>query len=450
MFKSLLNKLFGWMRSSKAPGRAVIVEAVDGELDDGKVPAGKMLCVFHDGTLAAFYREHDGPANRRSGEQWWLVPADDTPFDVALPLDGDTVNAVVTVRFDAETELLSLIDGRDFLTEEDVVSLVTSQLAGVVDMLGYDQANELPELGVADQERLRAKLSLLLQTRGLRCTDLGKFQVQAKETEKAAAEAEPLPETFDADLTEAVSAVESESDWEGLVTTLEDGAGNFDDESIGELQDIGTQVVTKRADPQQVATALRAMTEKARKKANVVDPDLRRWRGLDLRLADAEENGDAEPAESIPGGPNIRRKKRPWTWWMLRRRSVDERLLSYLKRTVASLRREFDGYRSLHKFGKELVQLRRVDERFGTTLDLLETVPTTAPRQSSLRPDRRRLKELVKSVEGAVTAVETAQAEIRRMNRETPGNDTWTEACTSLCASLDKLAANLRDRRAIR
>ena len=60
------------------------------------------------------------------------------------------------------------------------------------------------------------------------------------------------------------------------------------------------------------------------------------------------------------------------------------------------------------------------------------------------------MKELVKSVEGAVTAVETAQAEIRRMNRETPGNETWTEACTSLCASLDTLAANIRDRRAIR
>eukprot|EP00913_Durusdinium_trenchii_P023443 g22021.t1 len=384
------------------------------------------------------------------GEEWWLVPADDTPMEVTLPLDNGSVNATVTVRFDAESELLALIDGREFLNQEDVLSLITSQLAGVVDMLGYEQPDELIGLGVGDQERLRAKLSLLLQTRGLRCTDLGQFEIPPAEETAAVEEEEPLPASFNADLTEAVCAVESEADWEGLVTTLEDGAGSFDDEAIGELQEIGTTVVTKKADPQKVASALQAMTEKARKKAGVVDPDLRRWRGLDLRLANAENDDGDDELSAVPGGPNIRRKKRPWTWWMLRRRSVDDRLLSFLKNTVASLRREFDGYRSLHKFGKELVQLRRVDERFGMTLDLLETIPTTAPRQSSLRPDRRRLKELVKSVESAVTAVETAQAEIRRMNRETPGNDTWNEACTSLCASLDKLAANLRDRRAIR
>ncbi|MCH8829924.1 MAG: hypothetical protein IID45_10140 [Planctomycetes bacterium] len=454
MFITLLKKLFGWTRSAKTGGASLIVEAVDGELDDGRVPGGKMLCVFSAGTLAAFYRNGDGPANRRNGEEWWLVPGADVPFELTLPVGEASVTTTVAVRFDPETELLLLIDGREFLTREDIVSLITSQLTGLVDMLGYEKPSQLAELGVADMERLRAKLSLLLQTRGMRCTDLGRFEllVSAKpQAETGETDAERLPESFGDDLTQVVSAVESEEDWEGLVSTLEDAGGSFDESSIGELQEIGTSVVGRKADPRQVASRLQTMTELARKRAGVVDPDLRRWRGLDMRLAGADSD-EGEESERIrgPGAPAIRKKRRPWTWWMIRRRAVDERLLRFLRHTMASLRHQFDTYRGSQDFGRSLVNLRRVDQRLGMTLDLLETIPTTAPPQGNLRPDREKLKQLVKSVEAAVTAAETAQAEVRAMHKESPGSDEWTESCTSVCSALDHLTAHLRSRRQIR
>ncbi|MGH7201447.1 MAG: hypothetical protein ACREJB_12630, partial [Planctomycetaceae bacterium] len=172
MFANLMNRLFG-RRDDDGPQPERIVERVTA-LSDG-LPGGKMLCVFQRGRLVN-YHETDAPAALGNGEVGWLVPRDDAAFDLETELGEQVVRTCATVRFEPESELLQLLNEREFLTRDDIAALLTSQLAGLLELEGHENAASLESLGDFERERLRAKLSLLLQTRGLRCTDLAAFE----------------------------------------------------------------------------------------------------------------------------------------------------------------------------------------------------------------------------------------------------------------------------------
>lgn len=134
-----------------------------------------MLCFFRQGMLLEVCREGK-PRPPAAGETCWLLPGDDVPVPISLDLGGQTVASSLTVRFEPESQLAGLLASQSELLREDLAALVTSELAGLLDLLGQHGSAELIDLDEESRERLRAKLSLLLQTRGVRCTGLERFR----------------------------------------------------------------------------------------------------------------------------------------------------------------------------------------------------------------------------------------------------------------------------------
>ncbi len=482
-FSTLLNNLFGRGATTLDSDDKHLAVQLAAGLPANGLPPAKMLCVFAKGRLVNSYRDGTPPA-RQAGEEWWLVPADDTTFDVPLAAGEHVLMTRVSIRFEPESELLTLLSERESFTEEDVNSLVTSDIAGLLEMLGYEQAAPLTELSELDRERLRAKASLLLQSRGLRCTHLGPFEIAATVVEQPAVEepaaapagqqpeatatapagekTDPHTHTTAAEkkksqvpsqlaLAELAGSARSPDDWEKMLAALEGAGCNFDEHEAGELYDLGSMVLSRSVQADKAAARMEQIARNAVKRAAAAPPESRRQRGLDIRLETSCRTAAAPAATvPVPGGPNVPGRRRPWTWWMFSHRAVDERLQNWLHDTISTMKSTFDSYRSRTTTASALVPLRRIDERLQLTLDLMATMSTLTPHQSNLRLSRARVKELVRSVEGAVTAAETALAETRSLQKLTPASEPWAASCDSIAGALDHLMEQLRQRRKVR
>ena len=452
MLPNLFQRLFGRSDVTE-PEADRLIHEVDGGLPDGRLPEDRTLCIFDDRRLVNFY-EHDVTVDRQPDERWWLVPTAGLPLEIAAGTDGGTVRGTVTVRFEPETELLGLINRTGGVTTEDLLSLVTSQLAGLLasqpDLVDGEAIETLDD---SARERLRARLSLLLQTRGLRCTDLGPlvFVVAATGSgERVEADGEDSSAPDPQVLAEAAEAVRSRGDWDSVVSTLEDGGCRFDAEEVVDLELLGDELVDQATRPADAAARLRELCDRARRRAAERPGELRRFRGLSLRLETGEDN---EPETAVtgdvdPGGPSVVVRRRPWTWWLFNRKRVDTRLLEFLDRTLSDLRAGFDDYRTSATGG--LVRLRRIDERLGLCQDLLETVPTLSPGGGNLKLDRATVRQLVRDVERAVTAAEMIQSATRQLRDLAGGEDDWNDTADAMIEALDLLAAELKARRDIR
>jgi hypothetical protein len=451
MFMKLLKRLMGRAKHQSESSAEPIVQQLAGTLPDGAISTDQMLVIFSQGQLVNYYRD-DPPAERRKDESWWLVPGDDLVLGIMIAVDNETCSVDVSVRFEAEADLLNLLETRESLSRDDLVSVVTSKLAGLVDMLDYPENGSLVATNAGNQERLRARLSLVLQNHGLRCTDISDWQLV--ETVDPTGEEASKMETVPTDeLVEAVQQVSQPGHWDRLVTTLEAGGCQFDQQETEQLDDLGQQVVDHTITTDQATSRLQELIHKARQQAGIPHPELQRWQGLEMRLdthlpVDSEEAG--KPAAEPSDQPlSVTRKRRPGTWWLLSHRAVDDRLLGYLQETLSRLRGEFDIYRSSKSLQQGLVLLRRIDQRLAMALDLVETVPTLRPPQAALRIKRTRIKPLVKHLEAAVTAMETMQAASKAMAKQTTGDDDWNQSCEAICDALDHLNNDLRQRRQV-
>jgi len=236
-----------------------------------ELPDGMSACIFRGGLLVDVRRDKP-PQTLKADELCWFVPAMDVPIELTLHFDSKALLANAIIRFEADTTLSSLLHERTEITSEDLSALVTSEFSGLLDVLGHQEPEELEKLTDESRERLRAKLSLLLQIRGLRCVGISGFRVvpleeeldagEAKPEVSAAANRRPIQE-LTSSLADAIGHVKTDSDWEHLLGELE-ACGLGADETLAiELDELGERVVAGRLDAKQVASRIREMAESA-------------------------------------------------------------------------------------------------------------------------------------------------------------------------------------------
>ncbi len=486
MISELFSRFFRRKGKATAEGVRPLAARIDGK-PPGELPEGLVICVMQGKTLTNVCRD-EPPGSVAAGEICWLVPTDDISLPVRIEIGEEFLAADVAVRLETDPSIGVLLSGRTEVTRNELLALVTSELAGLIDLLGFETAEAVVEQDREDLERLRAKLSLLLQSNGLRCTDVGGLRVaEPEEVEEEIAQAiiledEPAEEPADdvarvmaaADggppqpaepvtaeqlepaLAQAVGQVKTDDAWEDLLGQLETGGLQIDGQSAAELDDLGQQVVDGTVRPGDVAARIRGMAEAARRRAGVPTPDLSRWQGLALRmqLADTtpEPQDDSQPRaeEAAEAGGKYARLRRPRTWWILRRKKVDDRLRGFLKESVGTVSTTLGSYRKGLKEVRPAARVRELDQQISLIADLLATVPTLTPRLKKLRLDRQQVKELIRNVERAVTAAEMMQAQARHLVGTPPGTDVWDQALAETRTALDTLEQHLRARRAVR
>jgi hypothetical protein len=476
MLRELFERFFRRKRPAAVPEPLRLAYQVEGVLPAGPLPRGMTACVLRRGELVAVSSE-DAP-RIEDGEVCWLLPTDDLPVSVVLALDGSPLAVEVTVRFETDPTIATLLRDRTALTREEVAALLTSELAGLADMLGHADAAALTALDDDSCERLRAKLSLMLQAKGLRCTGLGAFQpvpiapVAEPVVESAAAAAEPGGEAAEGELAAtalqpalaaAIGTVQDDAQWDELVGQLEAGGMTLDESAADELDALGAAVVDRQVDVAQAAERVSQLADAARQTAGIVGPDLRRWQGLALRLrlldAALVQDGDgnvernsfrSEPEPCSSKRNEFRSTNRPWTWWMLRRSSIDMRLRQFLQDTVRQTRVSLDEYRSrLEQIGTA-ARVKELSDRFRLVEDLLATVPTLTPRPRQYRLDREQVHQAVQNIERAVTAAELAQAAVHAVSARSAGSADWQAALAEATGAVSALDNHLRARRHVR
>lgn len=485
MILRMLKNFFAGVRSSPGEHQMLIAQRID-RLPGGELPADQRLLVFDKERLVAVYDDQPEQPRRRN-EIWWKVPAADTPIRVLYqpePTDESqppaTYETELKLRFESDGELLRLIEGRDFVTLADLIALATSTLAGILD--SRTDSLDPTRCSPAECEQLRARLSLALQNHGLRCTQLTPFECVRQQTEDhtqdsdqasvevpanaesdekvpstGVPESDSVPDTAaqpSRDLLEAVQRIRSVDDWEQLVAAVDEQVGGLAMETIEELEDLGQAVMADKSACAATTARLRELANAAADRAGIADLQHMRMRGLDLRLQsfeapDSHSDSDRDSNSPAANGPEIRSKRRPWTWWLLSRISADRRLVNYLRRTTSEMKSSFERFRLDSKISGSRVALRRIDERLELLEQMLESVPTLRP-GGSLRLSRTQIARVLTHVERAATLMETALSQSRELNHSSSETDQWKSDVANVSSTLDALIATLRDRRQVR
>lgn len=160
-------------RKSEPQGIARLAEE---NIANSSLPSDHILCAFNEERLVNYYRDL-APADKPADERWWLIPCADLPVTLTVQIDQEMMEVDITVRLEAETELLGLLGDRAVLTVEDLVPLLEVQLSALTDTPEEEDTQRLVDLGRLERERLRARYSLRLQKKGLRCTDISRFEL---------------------------------------------------------------------------------------------------------------------------------------------------------------------------------------------------------------------------------------------------------------------------------
>ncbi|MCP4813169.1 MAG: hypothetical protein GY888_11700, partial [Planctomycetaceae bacterium] len=160
----------------KSQDSEVVAQQAQGISPNSSLPAEQILCAFNDERLVNYYRDR-APDSKPGGENWWLIPRDDVPVTLTLQIDQELMEVDILVRLEAESELMDLLADRKILTMDDLTPLLAEELTSLADIPDEADAERLIDLGKLDRERLRARYSLRLQKKGLRCTDISRFEL---------------------------------------------------------------------------------------------------------------------------------------------------------------------------------------------------------------------------------------------------------------------------------
>lgn len=194
---SLITELADRFRSKptqrNTPDPQALAEMVQGFKPGHSLPAQHTLCAFNDERLVNYYHDH-APDNKPSGETWWLIPRDDLPVTLTLQVDQELMEVDIMVRLEAESELMELLTDRKVVTMDDLTPLLAQELTELADTPDDSDAERLIDLGKLDRERLRARYSLRLQKKGLRCTDISRFELLLPSADSVRLSAADLPQ----------------------------------------------------------------------------------------------------------------------------------------------------------------------------------------------------------------------------------------------------------------
>jgi len=176
LLSELIDRLFRKPAERKKSELQAIARVATEINCNDEISIDHTLCAFNDERLVNTYRDR-APADKVADENWWLIPTDEFPVTLTVDIDQDMLEVDVMVRLEAETELMELMADRKLLTVEDLVPLLEEELSSLADEPEEEDTQRLIDLGKPQRERLRARYSLRLQKKGLRCTDISRFEL---------------------------------------------------------------------------------------------------------------------------------------------------------------------------------------------------------------------------------------------------------------------------------
>ena len=201
LLSELADRLFRRPAEGKKTEPQSIARVVAEDFINNPLPEDYTLCAFNEERLVNYYRDR-APDNKPAEERWWLIPRGDLPVTLTVQIDQEMMEVDITVRLEAETELMGLLADRQIVTLEDLVPLLQEALSELADIPSEDDTQRLVDLGRLERERLRARYSLRLQKQGVRCTEISRFELllpaagtvklSAADLEKAEDEVPPL------------------------------------------------------------------------------------------------------------------------------------------------------------------------------------------------------------------------------------------------------------------
>jgi hypothetical protein len=176
LLSELINRLFRKPAEGKKSELQAIARVATEINCNDEISIDHTLCAFNKERLVNTYRDR-APDSMPADEDWWLIPTDEFPVTLTVDIDQDIMEVDVMVRLEAETELMKLMADRKLLTVEDLVPLLEEELSSLADEPEEVDTQRLIDLGKPQRERLRARYSLRLQKKGLRCTDISRFEL---------------------------------------------------------------------------------------------------------------------------------------------------------------------------------------------------------------------------------------------------------------------------------
>jgi hypothetical protein len=252
------------------------------------------------------------------------------------------------------------------------------------------------------------------------------------------------------DLAKLVGGLKSEADWNTLKDGMAQAGIPLDNSATQQLASLRDDVLKQAVSPDRAVSRLAALTAEAFERAGVQPPDLVRWETLAERLSDdGQEDVTEEPSRSA-GAIGVAAAKRPATWWMWNRAEVDRRWMQFVKRGVSHCCTACDQGLTEIRVLEALRPLRDLRDQVVLARELLDTMPPLTPDKRAFRIEAWRVKELLTSVEQAVTATEKLLTQTRALLALPPESSAWQNAVKDCRQSVSALIQNLRDRRAVR
>lgn len=457
--KKWFNSLFRSNVVHVTPGKETFLcRRVDiSEMNSLKdVPDGQQICLYRGSRLVLAQRDAV-PEKVNPGEVCWFIPTQDVSVQLVCLLGETSLKTTATIRFEPDFSLGELLEGRKEVSETDLAPVISSQLGSLFDMLGSFTPEIALKLDKSQNEKLRAKLSLMLQNRGMRCTGLSSFTLMEKSEKSAVPEEKTVTvdsETVkkaEAELTEATANVKTLDDWEELLDSLDLAGLRTDAENTEKLRELGEQVIHKKITSADAARKIQSMAQEMSQRAARGSQDTVYYdiKGLRMRLEN-RVTSTPEVNEDIPQTAIISQNKCPKSGWFWSDARVDEQLCHYLNTQFGTIQTLIHTLTSSKLPVTGLIQLREMEKELGLVKDLVRTMTTLTPQKWSWSLESSTVKDSIRHIKLAVTATELVEGALRRMAQEKPGTAEWN-SCSSECfAALKELQNQLRMRRKTR
>jgi hypothetical protein len=456
----VLNQ-FRWIKAATVANDEPLLRKVSLADLNGRIPDGFHLCQFHETHLVQNFTDKP-PANVNEGDALWLIPNGELAVSAEVPNGDTTADADLVVAFDPGDALGRLLAKADRLDRGDIGELVAAGLIAAVALPGIGGWTKLLK---GDRKKLgdfRTSLDDSLRSQGIRCNQIREVRprvnVETESKDKSHWQQDrPAPpaqsgEVADQDyLTATIGALKNETEWQAMQATLVQAGIPFDATASQQLAALRDETLKRATSPAQAVNRLAMLAAEAFERAGVhSSDDLARWQNVSQRLGDESLEFAIEVPPATPSSAAVAAAKAPSTWWIWNRTEVDRRRLLFVGRSLehcwTACNQALADIRDL----PALRQLRELREQLALARQLLETMPPLTPEKRALRVGGPKIKNLLKSLDEAVSASDTLSTRMREMLGSAPGAAEWESALYDCRRSIHLLIQNLNDRRAVR
>jgi len=395
--------------------------------------------------------EDDFPQTMAAESLYWAIPKKEITLKIPFDVRDSACHVEAILELEPDASLDWIVKSRDSFEERELIELAAKELAVLLRTMEWSQDSFEDEF---ENEQLRAKLSVRLMEKGIRCNGLASFSMRQRDVTEELHD-EPVEESDFVQEEKAFEEIQScvMQDWDELQRQFMESDLKITPDELQQLDSIHEDHLQNRFSLEQTT---RKIMQMANEKAEMVDapvPEQDYWSNEVTRRRIVDRQIHFEEDLSVCDNDDVCLENtsfcREEPVEVIDPIQADRQFRQVLDLSLKTSRTLYAQRRQSLELIIHLAEVRRLDREIHTVEDMLKTLPALKPSEESLCYRNDEIRVMLEAMEQGKCFAQQLEHLARELQEVASGSQDWKDTINESRRVICQLSQAVKARRRV-